>query len=123
MTIYEVPKYYIQMHVSTYYYFIIPIIYLYIYKKGSIIFLMGLAPNVLGYRHPAAILDRSKNKCCGLITDGEELKNNQLCFSVDTTVLHLFSDLSRTCPRTSGGWVPPLALTPKNNRSVSFLVA
>ena len=45
--------------------------------KGSIIFLMGLAPNVLGYRHPAAILDRSKNKCCGLITDGEELKNNQ----------------------------------------------
>ncbi|MGO5307593.1 hypothetical protein ACTQ1L_11795, partial [Agathobacter sp. LCP21S3_B2] len=37
---------------------------------GSIIFLMGLAPNVLGYRHPAAILDRSKNKCCGLITDG-----------------------------------------------------
>ena len=123
MTLYEVPKYYIQMHVSTYYYFIIPIIYLYIYKKGSIIFLMGLAPNVLGYRHPAAILDRSKNKCCGLITDGEELKNNQLCFSVDTTVLHLFSDLSRTCPRTSGGWVPPLALTPKNNRSVSFLVA
>lgn len=92
-------------------------------KPGSIIFLMGLAPNVLGYRHPAAILDRSKNKCCGLITDGEELKNNQLCFSVDTTVLHLFSDLSRTCPRTSGGWVPPLALTPKNNRSVSFLVA
>lgn len=90
---------------------------------GSIIFLMGLAPNVLGYRHPAAILDRSKNKCCGLITDGEELKNNQLCFSVDTTVLHLFSDLSRTCPRTSGGWIPPLALTPKNNRSVSFLVA
>ena len=90
---------------------------------GSIIFLMGLAPNVLGYRHPAAILDRSKNKCCGLITDGEELKNNQLCFSVDTTVLHLFSDLSRTCPRTSGGWNPPLALTPKNNRSVSFLVA
>ena len=90
---------------------------------GSIIFLMGLAPNVLGYRHPAAILDRSKNKCCGLITDGEELKNNQLCFSVDTTVLHLFSDLSRTCPHTSGGWVPPLALTPKNNRSVSFLVA
>lgn len=95
-----------------------------IFKKiGSIIFLMGLAPNVLGYRHPAAILDRSKNKCCGLITDGEELKNNQLCFSVDTTVLHLFSDLSRTCPRTSGGWIPPLALTPKNNRSVSFLVA
>ena len=92
-------------------------------KYGSIIFLMGLAPNVLGYRHPAAILDRSKNKCCGLITDGEELKNNQLCFSVDTTVLHLFSDLSRTCPRTSGGWIPPLALTPKNNRSVSFLVA
>ena len=92
-------------------------------KIGSIIFLMGLAPNVLGYRHPAAILDRSKNKCCGLITDGEELKNNQLCFSVDTTVLHLFSDLSRTCPRTSGGWIPPLALTPKNNRSVSFLVA
>ena len=92
-------------------------------KTGSIIFLMGLAPNVLGYRHPAAILDRSKNKCCGLITDGEELKNNQLCFSVDTTVLHLFSDLSRTCPRTSGGWVPPLALMPKNNRSVSFLVA
>ena len=91
--------------------------------SGSIIFLMGLAPNVLGYRHPAAILDRSKNKCCGLITDGEELKNNQLCFSVDTTVLHLFSDLSRTCPRTSGGWIPPLALTPKNNRSVSFLVA
>ena len=91
--------------------------------KGSIIFLMGLASNVLGYRHPAAILDRSKNKCCGLITDGEELKNNQLCFSVDTTVLHLFSDLSRTCPRTSGGWIPPLALTPKNNRSVSFLVA
>ena len=90
---------------------------------GSIIFLMGLAPNVLGYRHPAAILDRSKNKCFGLITDGEELKNNQLCFSVDTTVLHLFSDLSRTCPRTSGGWIPPLALTPKNNRSVSFLVA
>ena len=39
---------------------------------GSIIFFMGLAPNVLGYRHPAAILDRSKNKCCGLITDGEE---------------------------------------------------
>lgn len=96
----------------------------FVYKKeGSIIFLMGLAPNVLGYRHPAAILDRSKNKCCGLITDGEELKNNQLCFSVDTTVLHLFSDLSRTCPRTSGGWIPPLALTPKNNRSVSFLVA
>ena len=93
------------------------------FKKGSIIFLMGLASNVLGYRHPAAILDRSKNKCCGLITDGEELKNNQLCFSVDTTVLHLFSDLSRTCPRTSGGWIPPLALTPKNNRSVSFLVA
>ena len=92
-------------------------------KVGSIIFLMGLASNVLGYRHPAAILDRSKNKCCGLITDGEELKNNQLCFSVDTTVLHLFSDLSRTCPRTSGGWIPPLALTPKNNRSVSFLVA
>ena len=92
-------------------------------KLGSIIFLMGLASNVLGYRHPAAILDRSKNKCCGLITDGEELKNNQLCFSVDTTVLHLFSDLSRTCPRTSGGWIPPLALTPKNNRSVSFLVA
>ena len=90
---------------------------------GSIIFLMGLAPNVLVYRHPAAILDRSKNKCCGLITDGEELKNNQLCFSVDTTVLHLFSDLSRTCPHTSGGWVPPLALTPKNNRSVSFVVA
>ena len=90
---------------------------------GSIIFLMGLAPNVLGYRHPAAILDRSKNKCCGLITDGEELKNNQLCFSVDTTVLHLFSDLSRTCPRTSGGWIPPLALMPKNNRSVLFLVA
>ena len=86
-------------------------------------FSYGLAPNVLGYRHPAAILDRSKNKCCGLITDGEELKNNQLCFSVDTTVLHLFSDLSRTCPRTSGGWIPPLALTPKNNRSVSFLVA
>ena len=77
MTLYEVPKYYIQMHVSTYYYFIIPIIYLYIYKKGSIIFLMGLAPNVLGYRHPAAILYRSKNKCCGLITDGEELKNNR----------------------------------------------
>ena len=25
---------------------------------GSIIFLMGLAPNVLGYRHPTAILDR-----------------------------------------------------------------
>ena len=123
MTLCEVPKYYIQMHVSTYFYFIIPIIYLYIYKKGSIIFLMGLAPNVLGYRHPAAILDRSKNKCCGLITDGEELKNNQLCFSVDTTVLHLFSDLSRTCPHTSGGWVPPLALTPKNNRSVSFVVA
>ena len=93
------------------------------HKNGSIIFLMGLAPNVLGYRHPAAILDRSKNKCCGLITDGDELKNNQLCFSVDTTVLHLFSDLSRTCPRTSGGWNPPLALTPKNNRSVSFLVA
>lgn len=92
-------------------------------RIGSIIFLMGLASNVLGYRHPAAILDRSKNKCCGLITDGEELKNNQLCFSVDTTVLHLFSDLSRTCPRTSGGWIPPLALTPKNNRSVSFLVA
>ena len=92
-------------------------------NSGSIIFLMGLAPNVLGYRHPAAILDRSKNKCCGLITDGEELKNNQLYFSVDTTVLHLFSDLSRTCPRTSGGWVPPLALMPKNNRSVSFLVA
>ena len=92
-------------------------------KRGSIIFLMGLAQNVLGYRHPAAILDRSKNKCCGLITDSEELKNNQLCFSVDTTVLHLFSDLSRTCPRTSGGWVPPLALMPKNNRSVSFLVA
>jgi hypothetical protein len=86
-------------------------------------FSYGFSPNVLGYRHPAAILDRSKNKCCGLITDGEELKNNQLCFSVDTTVLHLFSDLSRTCPRTSGGWVPPLALTPKNNRSVSFLVA
>lgn len=92
-------------------------------KFGSIIFLMGLPPNGLGYHHPAAILDRSKNKCCGLITDGEELKNNQLCFSVDATVLHLFSDLSRTCPRTSGGWVPPLALTPKNNRSVSFLVA
>lgn len=33
MTLYEVPKYYIQMYVSTYYYFIIPIIYLYIYKK------------------------------------------------------------------------------------------
>ena len=95
----------------------------YVKKSGSIIFLMGLATNVLGYRHPAAILDRSKNKCCGLITDGEELKNNQLCFSVDPTVLHLFSDLSRTCPHTSGGWVPPLALTPKNNRSVSFVVA
>ena len=92
-------------------------------KIGSISFLMGLAQNGLGYHRPAAILDRSKNKCCGLITDGEELKNNQLCFSVDTTVLHLFSDLSRTCPRTSGGWVPPLALSPKNNRSVSFLVA
>lgn len=92
-------------------------------KKWVNHFSYGLAPNVLGYRHPAAILDRSKNKCCGLITDGEELKNNQLCFSVDTTVLHLFSDLSRTCPRTSGGWIPPLALTPKNNRSVSFLVA
>ena len=92
-------------------------------KKRVNHFSYGLAPNVLGYRHPAAILDRSKNKCCGLITDGEELKNNQLCFSVDTTVLHLFSDLSRTCPRTSGGWVPPLALMPKNNRSVSFLVA
>lgn len=33
MTLYEVPKYYMQMHVSTYYYFIIHIIYLYIYKK------------------------------------------------------------------------------------------
>ena len=33
MALYEVSKYYIQMHVSTYYYFIIPIIYLYIYKK------------------------------------------------------------------------------------------
>ena len=92
-------------------------------KKRVNHFSYGFASNGLGYHHPAAILDRSKNKCCGLITDGEELKNNQLCFSVDTTVLHLFSDLSRTCPRTSGGWVPPLALTPKNNRSVSFLVA
>ena len=90
---------------------------------GQSFFLWVCPPNGLGYHHLAAILDRSKNKCCGLITDGEELKNNQLCFSVDATVLHLFSDLSRTCPRTSGGWVPPLALTPKNNRSVSFLVA
>ena len=92
-------------------------------KLGQSFFLWVCPPNGLGYHHLAAILDRSKNKCCELITDGEELKNNQLCFSVDATVLHLFSDLSRTCPRTSGGWVPPLALTPKNNRSVSFLVA
>ncbi|MGO5308041.1 hypothetical protein ACTQ1L_14255, partial [Agathobacter sp. LCP21S3_B2] len=49
---------------------IIRVVLIFYSNSGSIIFLMGLAPNVLGYRHPAAILDRSKNKCCGLITDG-----------------------------------------------------
>ena len=54
-------------------------------KFGSIIFCMGFDLTSLHYFNPAAILDRSENKCCGLITDGEELRNNQLYFPVSTT--------------------------------------